>query len=229
MDAAEVDAFRSRVGAQMTELLKGFPAKVAELEALLEDPVFAVGPEELRAPLDIPLPDPAQKKKKKEKDEEEEAPPPISAPCPPIPSHPALLALLERWRPLLAEARNHVAQVALWLQLQVPRIEDGDNFGVAVQEKVLELLTASRTQLEGLQGRLPKYLSERGRRRLQGGQNPHVLDYRALVHALDAAELGATRLALAELRDLYAVLLDVLQKNMEKLRKPRGEPKAMIF
>ncbi|XP_066843578.1 uncharacterized protein [Anser cygnoides] len=73
MDAAEVDAFRSRVGAQMTELLKGFPAKVAELEALLEDPVFAVGPEELRAPLDIPLPDPAQKKKKKEKDEEEEA------------------------------------------------------------------------------------------------------------------------------------------------------------
>uniref|UniRef100_A0A8C3BTC8 Proteasome activator PA28 C-terminal domain-containing protein n=1 Tax=Cairina moschata TaxID=8855 RepID=A0A8C3BTC8_CAIMO len=150
-------------------------------------------------------------------------------PCPPIPSHPALLALLERWRPLLAEARNHVAQVALWLQLQVPRIEDGDNFGVAVQEKVLELLTASRTQLEGLQGRLPKYLSERGDAVSKAAKNPHVLDYRALVHALDAAELGATRLALAELRDLYAVLLDVLQKNMEKLRKPRGEPKAMIF
>ncbi|XP_032063105.1 proteasome activator complex subunit 1 isoform X1 [Aythya fuligula] len=224
MEAVEVEAFRSRVGAQMTQLLGSFPAKVAELEALLQDPVFAMGPEELRAPLDIPLPDPAQKKKKKEKDEEEEAPP-----CPPIPSHPALMALLERWRPLLAEARNHVAQVALWLQLQVPRIEDGDNFGVAVQEKVLELLTASRTQLEGLQGRLPKYLSERGDAVSKAAKNPHVLDYRALVHALDAAELGATRLALAELRDLYAVLLDVLQKNMEKLRKPRGEPKAMIF
>lgn len=208
----------------MTQLLGSFPAKVAELEGLLQDPIFAMGPEELQAPLEIPLPDPAQKKKKKEKDEEEEAPP-----CPPIGSHPALLALLERCRPRLAEARNHVAQVALWLQLQVPRIEDGDNFGVAVQEKVLELLTASRTQLEGLQGRLPKYLSERGDAVSKAAKNPHVLDYRALVHALDAAEVGATRLALTELRDLYAVLLDVLQKNMEKLRKPRGEPKAMIF
>ncbi|XP_021239200.1 proteasome activator complex subunit 1-like [Numida meleagris] len=182
-----------------------------------------MGPEELRAPLDIPMPDPNQKKKKG-KDEEDEAPP-----CPPIPPHRSLLALLEKLRPLLAEGRGHLAQVEVWLKLQVPRIEDGDNFGVAVQEKVLELLTSCHTQLETLQGRIPKYLLDRGDAVAKASKNPHVEDFRALVHALDVGEVGAARLALTQLRDTYAVLLDAVQKNLDKLQKPRGEPKSIIF
>lgn len=222
-EANQLDEFRSQVTAQTKELLATFPARMAELGLMLTAPIFSMGSEELRAPLDIPMPDPNQKKKKG-KDEEEEAPP-----CPPIPSHGSILALLEKLRPLLAEGRIHLAQVELWLKLQVPRIEDGDNFGVAVQEKVLELLTSSHTQLETLQNRIPKYLLERGDAVAKAVKNPHVEDYRAAVHVLDVAELSAARLALTQLRDTYAVLLDAVRKNLDKLQKPRGEPKSIIF
>ncbi|XP_068777803.1 proteasome activator complex subunit 1 [Struthio camelus] len=224
MAAPQEEALRARLAAQVQALLgAGFPAKVAELQALLEDPAFAVGPEELRSELDIPLPEPGQKKKEK-KEEEEEGPP-----CGPLAPNAAVLGLLRRMRPLVQAAREHLAQVSAWLQLQVPRIEDGDNFGVAVQEKVFELFTAARTKLDGFQGRPAKYLLERGDAVAKAAKNPHVLDYRELVHALDEAEFGELRLTAAELRDLYAVLHDVVLKNMEKIRKPRGDAKAMIY
>ncbi|XP_062454790.1 proteasome activator complex subunit 1 [Rhea pennata] len=226
MAAPQVEAFRTQLWAQVEGLLAGgFPAKVAELQALLQDATFAVGPEQLRAELDIALPQPGQKKKKeKEKDEEDEEPP-----CGPLSPNATVLGLLQRLRPLVQAARQHLAQVSVWLQLQVPRIEDGDNFGVAVQEKVFELFTASRTKLDGFQGRLAKYLLERGDAVAKAAKNPHVLDYRELVHALDEAEFGELLLTAAELRDLYAVLHDVVLKNMEKIRKPRGEAKGMIY
>ncbi|XP_064359458.1 proteasome activator complex subunit 1 isoform X2 [Dromaius novaehollandiae] len=224
MAAPQVEAFRTQLCAQVEGLLAGgFPAKVAELQALLQDPAFAVGPEQLRSELDIPLPDPAQKKKKKDDDEDD------TPPCGPLSPNAAVLGLLRRMRPLVQAAREHLAQVSAWLQLQVPRIEDGDNFGVAVQEKVFELFTASRTKLDGFQGRLAKYLLERGDAVAKAAKNPHVMDYRELVHALDQAEFGELLLTAAELRDLYAVLHDVVVKNMEKIRKPRGEAKGMIY
>ena len=35
----------------------------------------------------------------------------------------------------LEEASSMLGKVKLWIQLMVPRIEDGNNFGVAVQEE----------------------------------------------------------------------------------------------
>lgn len=47
-------------------------------------------------------------------------------------------------------------QVSMWVQLQIPKIEDGNNFGVAVQEKVFELLTNTRTKIEAFQTQISK-------------------------------------------------------------------------
>ena len=44
----------------------------------------------------------------------------------------------------------------MWVQLQIPKIEDGNNFGVAVQEKVFELLIATRTKIDAFQTQLSK-------------------------------------------------------------------------
>ncbi|CAM5153960.1 unnamed protein product [Eretmochelys imbricata] len=54
-------------------------------------------------------------------------------------------------------------------------------------------------------------------------------DYRQLVHELDEAQYAEIRLMVMEIRNLYAILYDIVVKNFEKIKKPRGETKGMIY
>ncbi|XP_074838892.1 proteasome activator complex subunit 1 [Carettochelys insculpta] len=239
---AQVEAFRSQLCAQ-AEALVGmrFPTKIAQLNAFLKDPALNVrDPELLRAPLDIPIPDPAKEKakaerrKKEEKkdeakdgkksEEEDKAPP-----CGPVGSNETVVRLVSQVKAEIQEAKEELGLVSVWVQLQVPRIEDGNNFGVAVQEKVFELMTALRTKLEGFQTQISKYFSERGDAVAKAAKSPHVGDFRQLVHELDEAQYAELRLMVMEIRNLYAVLYDIVVKNFEKIKKPRGETKGMIY
>nr|XP_015194649.1 PREDICTED: proteasome activator complex subunit 1-like [Lepisosteus oculatus] len=120
-------------------------------------------------------------------------------------------------------------QVSMWVQLQVPKIEDGNNFGVAVQEKVFELMTNTRTKIEGFQTQISKYFSERGDAVAKASKQPHVGDYRQLVHELDQNQYCEIRIMVLEVRNTYAVLYDIISKNFDKIKKPRGDGKALIY
>lgn len=54
-------------------------------------------------------------------------------------------------------------------------------------------------------------------------------DYQQLVHVLDEEEYQEIHLMVMEIRNAYAVLYDIILKNFEKLKKPRGETKGMIY
>uniref|UniRef100_A0A670ZYP8 Proteasome activator subunit 1 n=1 Tax=Pseudonaja textilis TaxID=8673 RepID=A0A670ZYP8_PSETE len=155
---------------------------------------------------------------------EEKAPP-----CGPVCHNEKITALLNRVKPEIQGAKEKLNVICLWLQLLVPRIEDGNNFGVAVQEKVYELLTAARTKLEGFQTHISKYYSERGDAVSKAAKSPHVGDYRQLVHEIDEAEYAEIRFMINELRNIYAVIYDSVLKNFDKIKKPRDENKGMIY
>lgn len=140
-----------------------------------------------------------------------------------------IVVLLQRLKPEIKDVTEQLNLVTTWLQLQIPRIEDGNNFGVAVQEKVFELMTNLHTKLEGFHTQISKYFSERGDAVAKAAKQPHVGDYRQLVHELDEAEYQEIRLMVMEIRNAYAVLYDIILKNFEKLKKPRGETKGMIY
>ena len=50
---------------------------------------------------------------------------------------------------------------------------------------------------------------------------PHINDYRRTVDELDEKEYLSLRITLAEVRNHYASLHDMIIKNMEKIKKPR--------
>ncbi|XP_053901554.1 proteasome activator complex subunit 1 isoform X2 [Malaclemys terrapin pileata] len=218
-----------------------FPSKITQLDAFLKDPALNVGDfESLRAPLDIPIPDPAkekakaerrkkEEKKEEKKDEKKSEEEDKAPPCGPVSSNETVVGLVSRVKAEIQGAKEELGLVSVWVQLQVPRIEDGNNFGVAVQEKVFELMTGLRTKLEGFQTQISKYFSERGDAVAKAAKNPHVGDYRQLVHELDEAQYAEIRLMVMEIRNLYAILYDIVVKNFEKIKKPRGETKGMIY
>uniref|UniRef100_A0A8D0HKT6 Proteasome activator subunit 1 n=1 Tax=Sphenodon punctatus TaxID=8508 RepID=A0A8D0HKT6_SPHPU len=76
---------------------------------------------------------------------------------------------------------------------------------------------------------LSGYFSERGDAVAKAAKTPHVGDYRQLVHELDEAQFAEARAVVTELRNLYAVLYDIVLKNFEKIKKPRGDTKGMIY
>uniref|UniRef100_A0A6I8NG77 Proteasome activator PA28 C-terminal domain-containing protein n=2 Tax=Ornithorhynchus anatinus TaxID=9258 RepID=A0A6I8NG77_ORNAN len=90
-------------------------------------------------------------------------------------------------------------------------------------------MTALRTKLDGFHTQISKYFSERGDAVAKAAKQPHVGDYRQLVHELDEAQYGETRLMAMEIRNTYAVLYDIILKNFEKIKKPRGDAKGMIY
>lgn len=234
----KVDRFRKDLCAEAEALLGShFPQKILELDRFLKEKELNVqDPSVLRAELDIPIPDPEkekekEKKKKEEKekdgkkdDEDEKAPP-----CGPISCNEKIVALLNRVKPEIREVKEKLNLVSMWVQLQVPKIEDGNNFGVAVQEKVFELMTNTRTKLEGFQTQISKYFSERGDAVAKAAKQPHVGDYRQLVHELDEAEYAEIRVMVSDIRNTYAILYDVVMKNSDKIKKPRSETKALIY
>ncbi|XP_076827114.1 proteasome activator complex subunit 1 [Brachyhypopomus gauderio] len=238
----EVDGFTKKLTKEAEQLVSTFfPEKIAEMDNLLQASLSLGDFSALRAPLDIPIPDPAKeelkRKKKEEKeakegkgkkdkdgDEEEGGPP-----CGPISCNEKVESLIKEIKPHIQTLKEKLNTVSMWVQLQIPRIEDGNNFGVAVQEKVFELFTNTRTKIEGFQTQITKYYSERGDAVAKASKQPHVGDYRQLVHELDQHQYSELRIVVLEIRNTYAVLFDVISKNYDKIKKPRGDCKALIY
>eukprot|EP00064_Thunnus_orientalis_P012977 superscaffoldBa00002055_g13013 len=150
-------------------------------------------------------------------------------PCGPICCNERVESLLQEVKPQIQTLKEKLNTVSMWVQLQIPKIEDGNNFGVAVQEKVFELLTNTRTKIEGFQTQISKYYNERGDAVAKASKQSHVGDYRQLVHELDQYQYCELRLVVLDIRNTYAVLFDIINKNYDKIKKPRGDGKALIY
>uniref|UniRef100_A0A8C5F4J5 Proteasome activator complex subunit 1 n=1 Tax=Gadus morhua TaxID=8049 RepID=A0A8C5F4J5_GADMO len=218
----QVDNFCQSLTKEAEALLsKQFPQSMAEMDVLLKTCLSR--PDLVRAPLDIPIPDPAKEEAKRKKKEE------VSPPCGPICCNEHVERALREVKPQINSLKEKLNTVSMWMQLQIPQIEDGNNFGVAVQEKVFEMLTLTRTKIEAFQTQISKYYSERGDAVAKASKQPHVGDYRQLVHELDQYQYSELRLVVLEIRNTYAVLFDIINKNYDKIMKPKGASKALIY
>ncbi|XP_020494195.1 proteasome activator complex subunit 1 [Labrus bergylta] len=240
----QVDDFCLKLTKEAEDLVsKFFPQKIEELQMLLKTSFSCDDLASLKAPLDIPIPDPAKEEAKRKKKEEKEAKEgkkdkdkddnkedeDSGPPCGPICSNERVESLLHEVKPQIQTLKEKLNTVSMWVQLQIPKIEDGNNFGVAVQEKVFELLTNTRTKIEGFQTQISKYYSERGDAVAKAAKQSHVGDYRQLVHELDQYQYWELRLVVLDIRNTYAVLFDIINKNYNKIKKPRGDGKALIY
>lgn len=238
----QVDEFCQKLTKEAEQLVSTFfPKKIEELQMLLKTSFTCDDLASLKAPLDIPIPDPAKEEAKRKKKEEKEAKEgkkdkdsdkedeDSGPPCGPICTNERVESLLQQVKSEIQTLKEKLNTVSMWVQLQIPRVEDGNNFGVAVQEKVFELLTNTRTKIEGFQTQISKYYSERGDAVAKAAKLPHVGDYRQLVHELDQYQYSELRLVVLDIRNTYAVLFDIINKNYDKIKKPRGDGKALIY
>lgn len=153
------------------------------------------------------------------------------------------------------ESMQVATDIKLWLQCNIPRVEDGNNFGVDIQESVVQELTraedAGMGAYEGL-GRWWQVRADLVSKTIKFGMrasctrpedNPHphhgwncptcAFDlHEPTVFAVldgDRRFLGNIWMGWMDLRNNYAVLHDIINKNIEKLVYPRSENTSNMY
>ncbi|CAL8292548.1 unnamed protein product [Lota lota] len=232
-NAVKVENFRQSLYTEAENLFcNHIPIKIVQLDSLLKEDVLSITDmTSLHAPLDIPIPDPpTPEEEEMETDNEDEKKKKKKAPkCGFIKGNEKIILLLDRLKPEIVSLRETIITVSCWIQHLIPKIEDGNDFGVAIQEKILERLTAVKTKVDTFQTNINKYFSERGDAVAKASKETHVMDYRSMVHDKDEAIYSEIRVTILDIRGFYAELYDIISKNAEKVTNPKGEEITSMY
>eukprot|EP01114_Cavostelium_apophysatum_P019206 TRINITY_DN6125_c0_g1_i1.p1 TRINITY_DN6125_c0_g1~~TRINITY_DN6125_c0_g1_i1.p1 ORF type:complete len:249 (+),score=56.87 TRINITY_DN6125_c0_g1_i1:119-865(+) len=138
-----------------------------------------------------------------------------------IPANPVIMDMLGILKKEILELIEVINTVKIWIQLNIPRIEDGNNFGVSIQEETVSELGRAEDSGFAVLESMTKYFITRAKLVSKVIKYPNVKDYRQSVVELDEKEFINLRLCALDLRNNYAILHDMIVKNLEKLKQPR--------
>ncbi|KAM9332499.1 proteasome activator complex subunit 2 [Pholidichthys leucotaenia] len=230
---AKVDAFSQNLFREAEALFAvKIPVKIIHLDNLLKSDALNVPASSLTALLDIPIPDPPtpEDEEMETDDNEDEEKKKKKAPkCGFIKGNEKILTALNLVKPEIVDLREAIITVTCWIQLLIPKIEDGNDFGVVIQEHILERINAVKTKVDGFHLNLNKYFTERGDAVAKASKETHVMDYRSLVHDKDEDIYSEMRIIILDIRGFYAELYNIICKNYEKVTKPKGEEKPSMY
>ncbi|THV07608.1 proteasome activator pa28, REG alpha/beta subunit [Dendrothele bispora CBS 962.96] len=122
-----------------------------------------------------------------------------------------------------------IDKVKLWLTISLPKIEDGDNFGVQVQEEVLGELHRAQESAYNLRDVARQDYLARAKICSKLIKYPFVEDYTLALQEHDEKQLYYASQRLYDIRNLYAAVMDITQKNINKLRAPKGNNSSGLY
>lgn len=140
-----------------------------------------------------------------------------------MPQQESISNQLEQLKKDAAELVETLGQVKLWIQLNVPRIEDGNNFGVGIQEEAIQELARVEDWAFNLYDAIFKYYMARAKLSTKVLKYPNVGDYWKAINELDEKERLHIKFTKVDMRNNYSMLYDLLCKNWEKVVKPKNE------
>jgi len=228
-----------------TLVKKEFPQRIMELEELIGTPSFKLSPSiKVERPVNIPIPKvmpdengetgpETRKQSEKKRKMTEEAPTGddlsqvsgskvILLPNGVSPCNSIVAQMISQIKPKIVELVEAANLLKMWVTFLIPRIEDGNNFGVSVQEDTLGEIRQVESDGCSYLDAISSYHLNRGKVVTKIAKYPHVEDFRQTVVELDEKQALSIRLIAVELKNHYAVLHDVICKNWDKIKKPRS-------
>ncbi|XP_063921856.1 proteasome activator complex subunit 3 isoform X1 [Zophobas morio] len=214
-------------------LLKGFPATIVKLNALLETPQFKNRRfADVHQDLNIPIPDPIvlnshtdlppAKKAKYDNSISQDGTKVMILPSGSVPTNKHLVELVEAVKPHIRKLVEDSNTMKMWISFMIPKIEDGNNFGVSIQEDTLAEVQSVESEAAAFFDQISRYFISRAKVISKVAKYPHIEDYRRAVQELDEKEYLSLWLVMCEIRNRYCALHDIVVKNLDKIKKPRS-------
>lgn len=237
-------------------IIEGFPEKIVELNDLLSTPMFSERNfTEVHQDLNIPIPDPIlvssnngsdgtvveaaadaggdadQPAAKRARTE----PPAVVGtkvmylPSGSVPCNTPLCEMIKVVKPIIRKLVEDSNLLKMWISFMIPKIEDGNNFGVSIQEDTLAEIQTVESEAAAFFDQISRYFLSRAKVVSKVAKYPHIDDYRRAVVELDEKEYLSLWLVVCEVRNRYSSLHDIVIKNMEKLKKPRSSNAESLY
>lgn len=230
-DTAKVQQYKEDVKKQAeTLVLKGFPETIVKLNNILETPQFKNRNfVDVHQDLNIPVPDPiiynshtdlpVAKKPKLDQDGTKV----MILPTGSVPTNKNLVDLIDNVKPHIRKLVEDSNLIKMWISFMIPKIEDGNNFGVSIQEDTLAEVQSVESEAAAFFDQISRYYISRGKLISKVAKYPHIEDYRRSVQELDEKEYLSLWLVMSEIRNRYCALHDIVLKNLDKIKKPRPQ------
>lgn len=242
----KVDSFRERITGEAEDLVANFfPKKLLELDHFLKDPIINITElKEIHSEINITVPDPIllpnlhdglEQNAKKRKlddlggDDIVAGTKVFVMPGGMMKSNSNLVELIEKVKPEIRTLIEKCNTVKMWVQLLIPRIEDGNNFGVSIQEETVAELRTVEGEAASYLDQISRYYITRAKLVSKIAKYPHVEDYRRTVTEIDEKEYISLKIIVSELRNQYVTLHDMILKNIEKIKRPRSSNTDALY
>ncbi|XP_073539706.1 proteasome activator complex subunit 3 [Phyllobates terribilis] len=241
----KVDCFRERITNEAEDLVASFfPKKLLELDAFLKEPMLNVQDlSQIHSEMNLPVPEPIllsnshdgidaptlKKRKLEDGGDNCGGTKVFVMPNGMLKSNAPLVEIIERVKPEIRLLIEKCNTVKMWVQLLIPRIEDGNNFGVSIQEETVAELRTVESEAASYLDQISRYYITRAKLVSKIAKYPHVEDYRRTVTEIDEKEYISLRLIISELRNQYVTLHDMILKNIEKIKRPRNSNAETLY
>lgn len=220
-------------------IVVGFPAKIVQLNELLSTKAFAARKfDDVYQDLNINIPEPVlvsnddeQPSAKRARVETSDA---IGTKVMILPSgsvkcNAPICDIIKVVKPIIRELVEDSNLLKMWISFMIPKIEDGNNFGVSIQEDTLAEIQSVESEAAAFFDQISRYFISRAKVVSKVAKYPHIEDYRRAVQEMDEKEFLSLWLVLSEVRNRYCSLHDIVMKNMEKLKKPRSSNTEHLY
>ncbi|XP_057897910.1 proteasome activator complex subunit 3 isoform X2 [Melospiza georgiana] len=175
----KVDSFRERITSEAEDLVANFfPKKLLELDGFLKEPILNIHDlTQIHSDMNLPVPDPIlltnshdgldgpnmKKRKLEDHDETFQGTKVFVMPNGMLKSNQQLVDIIEKVKPEIRLLIEKCNTVKMWVQLLIPRIEDGNNFGVSIQEETVAELRTVESEAASYLDQISRYYITRAK------------------------------------------------------------------
>lgn len=143
-------------------------------------------------------------------------------PMPKIECNKIVLGQMEVVKPELINLGINCQILRDWIHLHIPKHEDGNNFGVEVQEEANQELQAVKEESQSAMEEHAAYHLARANIMEKILQEGNIKDLKIFIYEEDEKQSRRLRMTAQTLRTHYTTILDTITKNFEKITNPKG-------
>ncbi|RWS00278.1 proteasome activator complex subunit 3-like protein [Dinothrombium tinctorium] len=146
-----------------------------------------------------------------------------------VPCNQTIVSMHDIVKKYTKELLDDANVIRVWISLMIPQVDDGNNLGVEVLEYVLTEVIAIEDDAKQRLASIASYYCLRADLVAKMAKCPYSEDYQKAIEEEDSLRAYKCMKMLNEVKNNYAVLHDLVMKNLRKIKQPRPSSSGMHF